>query len=282
MRSPRPARSTAIAIRHQTCKTVGVAISKSDCPYTGPYSISGDGKHEGPTAEALKRAMKRAQFGFRNKSLGDLNQVYNRDLERALERFDPAGQKGYGEGRWEKIRNLKCPAESPHQGEWALDQYSLRLLRDEMQAAAVPNLGPVFSGGDSVLKHDLTHMTSGIPLYPAFDDAFAQGKTIVAPEQIKITKASSSSPGDACYAEGVSGLRYWFGHLVSAPAVGTVIKKGATIGKTCENHQGGGPHVHVAVNVEKIWGAGKCMSHHTNYTHGAPTIGAQLEAGKPL
>lgn len=260
-----------------------MALSSQECPYTGPYSVSGSGKHEGPTAEALKRAMKRAQFGFANKALADLNQVFNQDLEGALDRFDPGGQNGYGEGRWNKIRSLKCPAESPHQGEWALDEYALRLIRDESVKTKVPNLGPVFSGGKSVLDHDLTHATSGIPLYPAFDDAFSQGKTIIAPERIKITRASSSSPGDACYAEGTdSKLRYWFGHLATAPSVGTVIEKGKTIGKTCANNQGGGPHVHVAINVEALWGPGKQMTHHTNYTHGGPTVGAQLAAGKPL
>jgi hypothetical protein len=259
-----------------------MGISANDCPYTGPYSIAGNGRHEGPTAEALKRAMKRAQHGFANKTLGELNQVFNQDLEGALDRWDPGGQDGYGEGRWEKIRNLKCPAESPHQGEWALDEYALRLIRDEHQADNVPNLGPVFAGGKALTKHDLTHATSGIPLYPAFDDAFAQDCTIIAPEDLTVTKASSSSPGDACYCEGKSGLRYWFGHLWSAPAVGVKILKGGRIGSTCENHQGGGPHVHVAINVEKLWGSGKQMSHHTNYTHGAPTIGAQLEAGHPL
>ena len=124
--------------------------------------------------------------------------------------------------------------------------------------AVVPNLGPVFSGGQSCSQHDLTHATSGIPLYPAFDDAFAQGATIIAPEKIKITKASSSNPGDACYARGPSrGSATGSAICAPAPAVGTVIKKGKRIGMTCDNHQGGGPHVHVAVNVEGCWGTGK-------------------------
>jgi hypothetical protein len=39
---------------------------------------------------------------------------------------------------------------------------------------------------------------------------------------------------------------------------------------------GGGPHVHVGVNVELLWGLGKQLAHHTNYTHGAPLIRDQL------
>ena len=111
---------------------------------------------------------------------------------------------------------------------------------------------------------------------------FAQGKTIIAPEDLEITKASSSSPGDACYALGKSGLQYWFGHLVLAPEVGKKIAKGGTVGKVCANSLGGGPHVHVAVNVEGLWGAGAQMTHKTTYSHGAPLIGDQLAAGRPL
>ena len=162
------------------------------------------------------------------------------------------------------------------------DDKAAALYKQYQPVDKVPDLGPVFSGGKSVLKHDLTHATSGISLYPAFDDAFAQGKTIIAPEDIEVTKASSSSPGDACYAKGKSGLQYWFGHLTSAPAVGTKIAKGKKIGVTCVNNMGGGPHVHVGVNVEKLWGAGKQMTHKTSYSHGAPLIGDQLAAGHPL
>ena len=119
-------------------------ISINDCPYTGPYSISGNGKHKGPTAEALKRAMKRAQYGFSNKKLDDLTQDFNSDLEKALDKWDP-GKDGYGDGRWKKIRNLRCPAESPHEGQYALDEYAQRLIRDEsiLGHRAEPGAGPL-------------------------------------------------------------------------------------------------------------------------------------------
>lgn len=145
------------------------------------------------------------------------------------------------------------------------------------QKPDVPNLGPVVKGGQSVLDHDCTHATSGIPYYPAFDDVFAQGVTIIAPEPLEVTRQSSSKPGKAFYATGKSGIRYWFGHLDAAPAAGTTFKKGASVGKTCANNIGGGPHVHVGVNVENLWGKGQELAHHTNYTHGAPTIRTQLE-----
>lgn len=257
-------------------------IAVGEAPYTGPYSVSGEGKHKGPTAEALKRAMKRAQFGFKNKKLDDLTQDFNSDLESALDKWDPGDKNGYAEGRWKKILGLRCPPGSPAEGEYALDEYAQRLIRDESVIAVVPNLGPVFNGGQSVLMQDLTHRTSGLPsngsgsLWPAFDDAFAVGKVIIAPERIKVYQASGSNPGDACYARGDSKIRYWFGHLVTAPLVGADISKGKRVGVTCVNSIGGGPHVHVAVNVEELFGRGSVLEHHSNYTHGAPTIGAQL------
>lgn len=264
-------------------------IPAGKAPFTGPYSVAGNGKHVGPTAEALKRAMKRAGFGFANKDLDELTQDFNTDLEGALDRWDPGGKDGYADGRWKKIRRLLCPPGTPHEGEYALDEYACRLLHDEAMKEKVPALGPVFSGGQSVLLQDLTHATSGLPvnargesLWPAFDDAFAAGKTIVAPENMEVTKDSSSNPGDACYTLGDSELQWWFGHLVTAPAIGTWIKKGATIGKTCPNDLGGGPHVHVALNVERLWGLGIALTGKTNYTHGGPLIGDQLAAGRPL
>jgi murein DD-endopeptidase MepM/ murein hydrolase activator NlpD len=143
---------------------------------------------------------------------------------------------------------------------------------------AVPNLGPVFKGGKSVLAHDLTHATSGLSRYPAFDDAFKEGTPIIAPEPLTVTRDSSSRPGDAFYARGASGLDYWFAHLAIAPRVGTKFAKGAVVGKVGPNTIGGGPHVHVGINIDHKYGAGKQLAHRGNYTHGAPTVGAQLKA----
>ena len=158
---------------------------------------------------------------------------------------------------------------------------AMRLI-DEVQAdlapSPVPALGPVWRGGKSVLAHDLTHATSGIPLYPAFDDAFVQGRVIIAPEPLTVTRDSSANPGDAFYATGQSKIRWWFGHLRSAPRVGTKFLKGEQVGTVAPNSVGGGPHVHVGINVELLLGKGVELEHHTNYTHGAPTVGVQLAA----
>lgn len=146
------------------------------------------------------------------------------------------------------------------------------------QVHKLPDLGPVCVGGRSVLEHDCTHPTGGIALYPAFDDAFQEGRTVVAPEPLTVTRPSSSHPGLAFYADGESGIRYWFGHLDRTHMAGTKFRKGTSVGKVTRNTVGGGPHVHVGVNVERLWGRGKQLVHHSNYTHGAPLIGTQLKA----
>lgn len=256
-----------------------MTLSSSTFPYTGPYSIDGNGKHKGPTALSLKRAMSR--LGFLPWEPDKWDEHFNQKLENALDAWHPGGANGYAEGRWEKIRAAKVKSGS-HAGEYALDSVCINLVADEHAASKpkVPALGPMVAGGKSVLDHDCTHATSGIPLYPAFDDVFYQGAKIIAPEKLTVTRQSSSNPGHAFYADGASKLRWWFGHLDRTPNVGRVFAKGELIGLTCPVSTGGGPHVHVAINVEKYpgFGAGKQLKHHTNYTHGAPLIRAQLEA----
>ena len=100
---------------------------------------------------------------------------------------------------------------------------------------------------------------------------------MIAPEKVTVVRASSSNPGDACYLEGASGIQYWMGHMVSAPAVGKVISKGGTIGKV-GSFSGYTPHLHCGVNVEKLWGSGKELKHGNNYSvSGIPTIRKQFQ-----
>ncbi len=168
----------------------------------------------------------------------------------------------------------------PKGGHWRRAFGALQALEDDLaeqpEVPKVPDLGPVWRGGKSILLHDLTHATGGIPLYPAFDDAFVAGCKIIAPEAITVTKQSSSRPGDAFYAKGASKIRYWFAHLVSAPATGRKFRKSETIGVVLDHDIGGGPHVHVGIIVEDLLGRGKQLEYHTNYTHGGGLIGDQL------
>ena len=206
--------------------------------------------------------------------------MFNRKLEEALDKWDP-GKNGYAEGRYDKLRGAVIPKGIPHAGEQALDSVCINQVQTEyaeQQAGKVPALGPMQKGGASLLDFALSHATSGIQLYPATDTVWTAGTTILAPEKLTITKASSSNPGDACYAEGVSGIRYWFGHLTSAPPVGKVIGKGATVGKVGAYGPDHAPHVHCGVNVEKLWGGGNELKHGNNYSvSGIPTIRKQFQ-----
>lgn len=162
---------------------------------------------------------------------------------------------------------------------WRNAMAALALLDDDLDPpkVAVPLLGPIFKGGASVLMHDLTHRTAGISLYPAFDDAFdRQGLAIIAPENMEVWKRkTSSNPGHAMYLKGESKIDVWVGHLDRDHPLGTQFRRGEMIGKIGPNVLSQ-PHVHWAVNVERLLGKGKQLIHHTNYTHGAPTIGKQL------
>ncbi len=228
---------------------------------------------------AVKRAISRAGFF----PWQDFDDSYNENFAMSgVKSFQQAkgisATGNYGEATHNALRNTRRKDDL---ADWAFDPVSINLMKQaaaEPTRPALPPLGPVTPGGKSVLDHDCTHSTSGIRYYPAFDDAFGQGVACIAPEPMTVTKISSSRPGVAFYAEGVSGIRYWFGHLTSAPAVGKKFTKGQRFGTTCKNNLGGGPHLHAAVNVEKLWGRYQQLIHHTNYTHGAPKIGVQLAA----
>jgi len=225
---------------------------------------------------AVKRAISRAGFF----PWQDFDDSYNQNFaDKGVKPFQKAkglqATGNYGQATHDALRNTRRK-DAPT--EWAFDQIAINLMKEAASVPtrpSLPPLGPLVAGGKSVLDHDCTHATSGIPLYPAFDDVFRGGAVIIAPEPIEITRASSSRPGDACYADGLSGIRYWFGHLQVAPTPGKVFKKGQKIGNVYTYHKS---HVHCGVNVEKLWGKGAQLVHHTNYTHGAPKIGTQLAA----
>jgi hypothetical protein len=245
------------------------------------------GVPDGDDVIGVKRALSRAGF----MTWQEFDDAWNDKVTAACNAFQK--KRGikigpYITGTHTALKAANVPANKPNAGQDAFDDRAAALYKGYLVPSKVPNLGSVFAGGQSVLRHDLTHRTSGLPrngsgdMWPAFDDAFSVGTNIIAPEDLEVFQASSSNPGDACYARGVSRIEYWFGHLVIAPAVGTKLPKGKPFAKVCPNNLGGGPHVHVAVNVERLWGAGKVLTHKTSYQHGAPLIGDQLAAGRPL
>jgi len=184
-----------------------------------------------------------------------------------------------GTHTFELLRTVLVPEGLAHAGEPAFDSYSLNLLKGYSKpppsSGKVPDLGPLYSGGKAMLKQDCTHITGGLPDYPAYDDCFSAGTAIIAPENLTVTSQSSANPGDAFYATGDSGLKYWFGHLTSSPPNGKKFSKGQVLSYVLQQSQGGGSHVHCGIDARDL--IGKPLESHTNYTHGAPLIGDQLE-----
>lgn len=233
---------------------------------------------DGVDVVGIKRAISRAGFF----PWQDFDDSYNENF--AMKGVKPFQQQNgltasgnYGKETHEKLRNTRRKGSKT---DWAFDQVSINLMKQAADEPVktrpvVPPLGPLAKGGRSVLDQDCTHGTSGIPLYPAFDEVWGAGRTVIAPEPLVVTRVGGSKPGRAFYADGASGIRWWFGHLTASPAVGTKFKKGQKIGTT-ENFYA--PHVHCGINVEKLWGAGQQLRHNQNYTHGAPKIGSQLAA----
>lgn len=175
---------------------------------------------------------------------------------------------------------------------WAFfDAYGRMRYRQFRVPSPIPKLGPVTKGGRPLLEMSLTHKSSGLPtnakgvtLWPAVDTAWGAGVAMYAPENCVVdTKDSSARPGEALYMTGTSKLRYWFAHLDRDHPLGTRLKKGAFLGKTVPTTLGGGPHGHVAVNAEAYLGQGQQFKYGRtgtgpDYTLGAPTMRAQLEA----
>lgn len=144
----------------------------------------------------------------------------------------------------------------------------------------IKDLGPIIQGDKSILDHDLTHATSGLSLYPAFDTGFSEGAVVIAPERVTVTRHSGGShSGWSFYAIGESKLRYYVTHLNwNRTPVDRVVEKGGRLG-TVGNFVGARvPHAHCGINVELLLGTGKQLKHNTNYTHGQPIIREQLSA----
>ncbi len=146
----------------------------------------------------------------------------------------------------------------------------------------VPDLGPLYAGGASVLLHQLTHNTDGIPNYPAYDDGWIMGRAILAVEDMIVTRGSSADYGDAFFARGKSKLEYWYGHLTLAPGVGRELKKGQFVSTIAYQPT---PHVHLGIDARPLVGHQLLYGANGNgpdYTYGSPSVGAQLREGLSL
>lgn len=151
----------------------------------------------------------------------------------------------------------------------------------------LPALGPLYAGAKNTLDWDFTHMTSGLG-WPAFDVALSgdpgPSMAILAPEFMTVdTKDSSASPGEAFYATGRSGIRYWFAHLKNDWPLGTKLSKGVVVGHTLPTSIGGGTHLHLAIDLRPVTGRHARYGRDgdgPNYTHGPYTLRTELLRGR--
>lgn len=170
----------------------------------------------------------------------------------------------------------KAEGFNPEGGHYKAILRDLEVLERDASPAPhpkVPLLGPIVKDGKSVLLQDCTHITDGLG-WPAFDDGFRVGLAIVAPEAGYVDdNTSSAQGGNAFYFTGNSGIRYWIGHIAEVPKLNQRFKKGEVMTHISADHPR--PHVHLGLDARKLL-HGKHLESHTNYTHGAPLIGAQL------
>lgn len=189
------------------------------------------------------------------------------DLKLTTDGFDDFG--GHWQDAWPKLQKLATDLKPKPKAGWE-------------------NVGPVTKPGASLLDMSLTHKTEGIPLFPAVDLAWGAGVPMYAPEGLTVdTHDTSASPGEAIFATGVSGLRYWFGHLDRDHPIGKKFTKGALIAKTVNQPPGMADHGHVGVNAEKYLGNGKQLKYGRtgtgpDYTTGSPRIRTQLRAASDV
>lgn len=162
----------------------------------------------------------------------------------------------------------------------AYDALAGELLREHAAVPVYPQLGPLTASGKSLLDHDLTHATGGLPGFPALDTGWYAGCPLLAPEVIEVTghgrarRRDGKPNGLSVHATGASGIRYWFGHVARPAKVGAKLPLGAVVAYVSANHEE--PHGHVGVDARAI--IGRELEHRTDYRHGAPTIREQFQA----
>lgn len=211
----------------------------------------------------------------------ELTETFGPAMEEALRKvIQPQNQikdtGNIGQATWEVLWAYLDP--------YRRKRYRLWKIPAVPKPPLLPDLGPLVIGDPSLLDISLTHRTSGIDHYPAVDAGWRAGRTVLAVEDMHVVfPPTSSRPGAAFYAEGKSGLSYWYGHLVFSPILGRVFHKGEPVGTIF--NQGVDSHVHLGVNARGLIGFdllyGK-TGHGPDYTWGSPTIRTQLKEALSL
>lgn len=219
----------------------------------------------GPNWRSAMPKLWRVREGIRSATLGQELAVAHGLLKQTEHGYDPRAK------RWKEAMRL-------------IDH-----VEHELALPKVPQLGPVVEHGKSILLESPTHDTDGLynspnvpgghnkSHYPAFDFGWQAGLNVYAPEDIEVTGQSSAMGADAFYADGESGLRYWFGHITSSPFTGKDIHKGDFVSKIAAIP--GSDHGHLGIDARRLIGKDLIWGRNGNgpdYTFGAPTIGQQL------
>lgn len=119
-------------------------LTVKQVPYTGPFSSDATKfPHFSPTIEALKRAVSR--LGYIEWKGLDFTQAWPADgvFDKGFRKWQQDEQLPadgvYGNQTWKEMRTAKVPAGRPNAGEYALDKYACKLIRDEWAAENVPD-----------------------------------------------------------------------------------------------------------------------------------------------
>lgn len=214
-----------------------------------------------PNGPWWKRAMPRlwkVRLSLRGSHNGDMLAEAHGLLKLTEKGYDPSAP------RWKEAMRL-------------IDQ-----VEQNLAPPPVPALGPIEPVGKSLLLQAFSHNSDGLhertgSWYPAFDFGWDAGDPIIAPEVWLVTKQSSAQGADACYLEGASGLKYWLGHIVSAPRTGTEFRKGALVARIAAIP--GVDHGHLGIDARDLIGKDLLWGENgrgPDYTWGSPTLGKQL------
>lgn len=118
-------------------------LTIKQCPWTGPYASTATKlDHEGPTVEALKRALARLDFipwkGEDFTEMWPAGGVFDKGFRKwQLSRYMPADGI-YGQQAWKVMRGTKIMS-GPKKGQYALDPYARSLIQKDWAAKNVPD-----------------------------------------------------------------------------------------------------------------------------------------------
>lgn len=131
---------------------------------------------------------------------GKFSDVFNEELEQALDKWDPGDKNGYATGRWEKIRGARVPKGLVHAGELALDAVAIDLVHDEATPAPIiPALVYPHPAGSGSHSGGFIHVTGGLPGNIALDFMAPGGTALLATFAGKITKLSGRNPREGVH-----------------------------------------------------------------------------------